>query len=67
MINLKQSGFGTTYSFKILLSERQYKNNLKNREAQKDFLQFSCNVYVMFYFEILQFCQDFENENLCFF
>ena len=53
MINLKQSGFGTTYSFKILLSERQYENNLKNREAQKKILQFSCNVYVMFYFEIL--------------
>ena len=34
-INLKQSGFGTTYSFKILVSERKYENNLKNGEFQK--------------------------------
>ena len=36
MINLKQSGFFTTYSFKILVSERKYKNNFKNRESQKN-------------------------------
>ena len=35
MINLKQSGFCTTYSLKTLVSERKYKNNLKNREFQK--------------------------------
>ena len=34
-INLKQSGFYTTYSFKILVSQQKYKNNLKNRESQK--------------------------------
>ena len=33
-INLKQSGFCTTYSFKILVSERKHRNNLKNRESQ---------------------------------
>ena len=34
-INLKQCGFCTTYYIKILVSERKYKNNLKNREPQK--------------------------------
>ena len=34
-INLKQSGFCTTYSFKILVSERKCKINLKSRESQK--------------------------------
>ena len=34
-INLNQSGFGITYSFKILVSEGKNKNNLKNRESQK--------------------------------
>ena len=52
-ISLKQTGFCTTYSFNILVSERKYKNNLKNRECQKKYiLQFSYtvyNVYVMFY------------------
>ena len=34
-INLKQSRFCTTYSFKkILVLERKYKNNLKNHESQ---------------------------------
>ena len=34
-INLNQSDFGITYSFKILVSEGKNKNNLKNRESQK--------------------------------
>ena len=34
-INLKQSGFGITYSVKILVSEGKNKNNLKNRESKK--------------------------------
>ena len=34
-INLKQSGFCTTYSFENLVSEQKYKNNLRNREYQK--------------------------------
>ena len=41
-INLKQSGFCTNYYFKILVSERKYKNILKNCESQKNILQFSC-------------------------
>ena len=35
MTNLKQSGFGTTYSFKVLVSEQKYKDNFKNYESQK--------------------------------
>ena len=31
-INLKQSGFCTTYYFKIFVRERKYKINLKNNE-----------------------------------
>ena len=34
-INLEQSGFRTTFSFKILVSERKYKNDLTNGESQK--------------------------------
>ena len=34
-INLNQSDFCTTYSFKILVSEGKNKNNLKNRESKK--------------------------------
>ena len=33
-INLKQSGFCTPYSCKILVSEPKYKNNLKNGKSQ---------------------------------
>ena len=32
-IDLKQSSFCTTYYFKILVSERKYKNTLKNGET----------------------------------
>ena len=34
-IDLKQSGFCTANSFKILVFERKYKNTLKNRDSQK--------------------------------
>ena len=34
-INLNQSGFGITYSFKILVSEGKNKNNLKNLKKKK--------------------------------
>ena len=47
-ISLKQSGFCTTYSFKVLVSERQYKNNLKYREAQKKKKKKNYNFNVMF-------------------
>ena len=33
-INLKQSAFYTTYSFKIPFSERKCNNNIKNRESK---------------------------------
>ena len=36
-INLKQSGCGTTCSFKILVSKQKYKNNLKTCESQKKY------------------------------
>ena len=59
-INSKQSGFCKTYSFKILVSERKYKNNLKNRESQKNILQ------CMFHYKIPWFYQDLKSANLCF-
>ena len=67
-INLNQSDFGITYSFKILVSEGKNKKNLKNRESQKKKkkIQFSCTVYVIFYSEIWWFYQDLKNENLSF-
>ena len=66
-INLTQSEFCTTSSFKILVSERKYKNNLKNRESHKNIFYSSHGyVYVMFYYEIPLFYQDFKSENLCF-
>ena len=69
-INLNQSDFGITYSFKILVSEGKNKNNLKNRESQKKKkkkkIQFSFTIYVIFYSEIWWFYQDFKNENLSF-
>ena len=37
-INLEQSGFCTTSSLKILISERKYKNNLENRGSQKRYI-----------------------------
>ena len=68
-INLKESGFCTAFSSKILLSERKYKNNLKYGKSQKNLLQFSytvCNVYVMLYCKNSWFYQYFKSENLCF-
>ena len=52
-INLKQSGFCTTCSFKVLVLEQKYKNNLKNRASQKNiFYNSHICVYVMSYYEI---------------
>ena len=71
MINLKQSVFCTTYSLKILVLERKYKNNLKNRESQKIYIFqcsyiYICNVYLVFYYEIQWCYQDFKSEYLFF-
>ena len=70
---LKHSGFCTTYSSKILFWELKYKTTLKNRESQKkkkkkrlQFLYTVYNVYVMFYYKIPWFYQDFKSENLRF-
>ena len=49
-----QSGFCTTYSFKSLVLEWKYKNNLKNRESQ----------YIYIYIYILQLLQ-FSYTYLC--
>ena len=64
----KQSGFSKCYSFKILVSEQKYKNNLKNLEYEKNIFYSShiYNVYVIFYQEIPWFYQGFQSENLCF-
>ena len=45
-----QSGFFTKYFFKILVSERKYKNNLKNFEPEKKIF-YNSHIYVcvMFY------------------
>ena len=68
-INLKQFDYCTTYSFKVLVSEQKYKNNIKNREFQKknNYNSHIYNVYVMFYYKIQWFYQDLKIENLCFF
>ena len=50
ILALKQSGFCANYSFEILVLERKYKSNLKNRESQKIYftivihIQCCCNV-----------------------
>ena len=67
MINLKQCGFCTTYYIKILVSERKYKNNLKNRESKKKIFFFHtyiclCNALQ----EILWFFKDFEWKSVFF-
>ena len=60
-INLKQSGFCTTCSFKVLVLEQKYKNNLKNRASQKIYFIVLIYVYVMCYYEIPWFYQDFKS------
>ena len=65
-INLKQSGFGITYSFKILVQKEKIKIISKIANLKKKKIQFSCTIYVIFYSEIWWFYQDFENENLSF-
>ena len=72
-IYLRQSGFCTTYSFKILISERKCKNNLKNCESKKKY----SNIQILKQTTFMQcfatkshggpmFYQDFKNENICF-
>ena len=66
---VKQSCFCTNYSFKILVSEWKYKNNLKSWISKTDLLQSSYtvyNVYIMFFCDIYWFYQDFKSGNLCF-
>ena len=46
-IGRKQCGFCTAYSFKILVSERKYKNNLKNGESQKKYAYKFFKSYVL--------------------
>ena len=67
-INLKQSDFCPNCSLKILSSERKCKNNLINRESQKNIFYNShkYNVSVVLYYKILWFYQDFKSANLCF-
>ena len=48
-INLKQSGLYTTFSFKILASERKCKNNLENCDTCNCH---TYNVYAKLYYEI---------------
>ena len=64
-INLKQSGFCTTYYFKIFVLERKKKKKTQKSWISKKILQLSCNVYVMFYNEFSWFYQHFKSENLC--
>ena len=63
-INLKQSGFCTTCSFKVLVLEQKYKNNLKNRASQKIYFIVLIYVYVMSYYEIPWFYQDFKSYSI---
>ena len=63
-INLKQSGCGTTCSFKIQNKNIKIISKLVN--LKKNILQFSCNVYVMFYYEISWFYQHVKSGNLWF-
>ena len=71
-INLTQSSSCATYSFKILVSERKYINNLKNCESRKkkqqqqQQQQFSYtvyNIYVIIYNGTPWFYQDFKSGN----
>ena len=45
ILALKQSGFCTTYSFEILVLERKYKSNLKNRESQKMYFTIAIHIH----------------------
>ena len=55
---------------KILVSEQKYKKNLKNCESQKRkkkhilYNSHICYIYLMFYYKIPWFYQDFKSENL---
>ena len=47
-INLNQSNFCTTYSFKMFNSEQKYKNNLKYWESQKKKKKIKILKYIIF-------------------
>ena len=49
-INLKQSYFCTTYSFKILVSERNIKIISKKKKLQSSYTVY--DIYVVFYHEM---------------
>ena len=55
--------FAQTYSIKIIVSENAKLVNLKKKKKKKVLAYY---VYLMFYYEILWFDQDFKSENLCF-
>ena len=61
----KAMGFCTTWSFKILVSERKYKNNVKNRESQKKYFTFL--IYIMFRSCLTTKSSGFTGENLFFY
>ena len=69
-INLKQSYFCTTYSFKILVSERNIKiiskivNLKKKKKWQSSYTVY--DIYVVFYHEMPWFYQDLKSKNLYF-
>ena len=55
-----------------MFQNEKYENNLRNHESQKNkkitfTILIHNSVYVMFYYKIPSFYQDFENQNLCFF
>ena len=71
-INLKQSDFCPTYFFKTPVFEEEYNNILKNREFQNNnnnnnnnnnFYSYQIySAYIMFYYKIQWFYQDFKNQ-----
>ena len=70
-INLKQSDFCPTYLFKTPVFEGEYNNILKNREFQNNnnnnnnnnfYSSQIHNAYIMFYYKIQWFYQDFKNQ-----
>ena len=54
--------FAQTYSIKVVVSENKKIVNLKKNISRI----FDYYVYVMLYYKILWFDQDFKSENLCF-
>ena len=63
-INLKQSGFCTHYSLKILVSESNIKVISKIVNLKNTFYSSHIYVYLRFYCQILRFYKDFKDGNL---